>query len=90
MKISVILGHPYKGSFNAAIAETVVSSLTQNGHTVLFHDLYQENFNPVIPGQELASDHTEDILVERHQEKIREVDGIIVIHPNWWGQPPPY
>lgn len=24
MKVSVILGHPYEGSFNAAIAETVV------------------------------------------------------------------
>ena len=49
MKVSVILGHPYEGSFNAAIAKTVVEALRENGHQVMFHDLYQENFNPVIP-----------------------------------------
>lgn len=27
MKISVILGHPYENSFNAAIAETVITTL---------------------------------------------------------------
>jgi hypothetical protein len=22
-----------------------------------------------------------------HQPETREVDGIVIIHPNWWGQP---
>lgn len=88
MKISVILGHPYENSYNAAIAQTVVETLKENGHSVLFHDLYQEKFNPVIPKAELASDQSEDPLVLRHQQEIREADGIIIIHPNWWGQPP--
>ena len=26
--------------------------------------------------------------VKNHCEEIRQADGIIVIHPNWWGQPP--
>lgn len=88
MKISVILGHPYENSYNAAIAQTVVETLKENGHSVLFHDLYQEKFNPVMPKAELASDQSEDPLVLRHQQEIREADGIIIIHPNWWGQPP--
>ncbi len=88
MKISVILGHPYEKSFNAAIAETVVTTLKNNGHTVMFHDLCQENFNPILSEKELISDMTEDDLVLCHQQEIKEVDGIIVIHPNWWGQPP--
>lgn len=88
MKISVILGHPYEKSLNAAIAKTVVDTLTENGHSVAFHDLYRENFNPVIPANELVSDATEDTLVKLHQQEIREADGIIIVHPNWWGQPP--
>lgn len=88
MKVSVILGHPYENSFNAAIAERVVKTLRKNGHKVIFHDLYRENFNPVIPKEELISDQTKDSLVELHQQEIRETDGIIIVHPNWWGQPP--
>ena len=26
--------------------------------------------------------------VKSHCEEVRQADGIIVIHPNWWGQPP--
>lgn len=88
MKVSVILGHPYEHSFNNAIAETVIRTLTEKNHEVMFHDLYQENFNPIISGNELVSDHTEDGLVLLHQQEIRDADGIIIIHPNWWGQPP--
>lgn len=72
MKVSVILGHPYEGSFNSAIAEKVVEALRENGHVVMFHDLYRENFNPVIPKEELVSNQTKDSLVELHQQEIRE------------------
>ena len=62
--------------------------MEEHGHTVIFHDLYREGFSPVIPKEELVSDHTEDPLVIEHQQEIREADGVIIIHPNWWGQPP--
>lgn len=88
MKVSVILGHPWRNSFNAAIAGTAVDTLKGNGHCVRFHDLYREQFNPVISDRELASDIPDDELVRTHQREIREADGIIIIHPNWWGQPP--
>lgn len=54
----------------------------------MFHDLCSENFNPVITSKELVSDKADDILLELHQREIREADGIIIVHPNWWGQPP--
>ncbi|MDK2834551.1 MAG: hypothetical protein PWP63_1638 [Methanolobus sp.] len=88
MKVSVILGHPYPKSFNHAIAVAVVDTLQGNGHDVLFHDLYVEYFDPVIRGEELVTDCSEDRLVRVHCMEIREADGIIIIHPNWWGQPP--
>lgn len=88
MKLSVILGHPYSESFNAAIAGVVVQSLLDNGHVVRFHDLYREKFDPLLHGAELARDHGGDALVVEHQREIKEADGIVIIHPNWWGQPP--
>lgn len=88
MKVSVLLGHPYEGSFNFAIAQTVVETLRESGHEAVFHDLYREGFDPVIPKEELVSDLTQDPLVARHQKEIREADGIVIVHPNWWGQPP--
>jgi len=88
MKVSVILAHPYDKSFNHAIADKVIQVLKNNNHDVYFHDLYKEKFNPIITVEELISDHSKDALVNTHSEEIKEVEGIIVIHPNWWGQPP--
>ena len=86
--ISVILAHPYTHSLNAAIAATVVATLKKNGYGVHFHDLYQEGFNPLISGQELVADDSSDPLLRQHQEEIARAHGIIIVHPNWWGQPP--
>ena len=88
MKISVILGHPKKGSFNHAIAETVVQALKSGGHEVDFHDLYQEAFDPVLPDVELPKTAVVPTLIMRHCDEIAAADGIVIVHPNWWGQPP--
>jgi len=55
VKISVILAHPDKGSFNHAIAAAAVQALREHGHVVSFHDLYAEQFDPILPGQEIPS-----------------------------------
>ena len=88
MKISVILGHPKRGSFNHAIAGTVVQTLKTNGHEVAFHDLYQEAFDPVLPDVELPKGAVVPALIMRHCDEIAAADGIVIVHPNWWGQPP--
>jgi len=88
MNISVILAHPNRESFNHAIAGAVVATLEENGHSVLFHDLYAERFDPVLPFSEIPRDAELDPMIARHCREIAETDGIIVIHPNWWGQPP--
>ncbi len=41
-----------------------------------------------MPSNELVNDNSEDPLITAHQEEIKVVDGIIIVHPNWWGQPP--
>lgn len=88
MKISVILAHPDPESFNRAIARTAVEQLESNGHSVLFHDLYAENFEALLPGQEIRPEAILPPVIRRHCQEIAEAEGIIIIHPNWWGQPP--
>ncbi len=88
MKVSVILGHPDPGSFNHAIAATVVDTLRRNGHDVRFHDLYQEHFDAPLPAEEIPSGAALPPHIERHCREIAEADAIIIVHPNWWGQPP--
>ena len=88
MKISVILAHPTAGSFNHAIALKAVKALKQNGHKVFFHDLYQERFDPLLTVAEIPREASLPPEVQRHCREIAEADGIVIIHPNWWGQPP--
>jgi NAD(P)H dehydrogenase (quinone) len=88
MKISVILAHPDHSSFNHAIARTVVEQLEANGHSVLFHDLYEENFDPLLAGKEIPDDAPLPEVIRGYCEEIAETEGIIIVHPNWWGQPP--
>ncbi|MBN2435542.1 MAG: NAD(P)H-dependent oxidoreductase [Spirochaetes bacterium] len=88
MKASVILAHPYPKSFNNAIYQTVVDSLKKNNVVVYGHDLYKENFQPVLSESELGTDQSEDILVKQYARELVDSDVLIFIHPNWWGQPP--
>ena len=88
MKISIILAHPRAGSFNHAIAGRARTVLKEAGHTVNLHDLYAEGFDPVLPDTEIAADGEFPAPIEANCREIAEADGIVVVHPNWWGQPP--
>ncbi len=88
MKVLVILGHPRAGSLNHAIAERAVAVLRANGHEVIFHDLCAEGFAPALAPSELERDAVLEAEIERHCRELAEADGIVIIHPNWWGQPP--
>lgn len=88
MKVIIILGHPQKGSFNHAIAQASIQALKKNKHEVVFHDLYNEKFDPLLPPEELPKDTKLNPVIKKHCAEISSAEGIIIIHPNWWGQPP--
>ena len=88
MVISVILAHPDTNSYNHAIAKMAVEALKANGHKVFFHDLYQEKFDPLLHTAEIAEDAKLPAKIKKHGEEIAAADGIVIVHPNWWGQPP--
>ena len=87
MNVLVILAHPNPGSFNHAIAETAVGTLERLGHSGFFHDLYAEGFDPVLPSDEILSEDV-DPVISWHCEQLASADGIVLVHPNWWGMPP--
>ena len=88
MQISIILAHPEPGSFNHAIAQTAVEAIRANGHKAFFHDLYHENFDPLLNHKEMAKDVTLPAAIKQYCAEIALADGIVIVHPNWWGQPP--
>lgn len=88
MNISVILAHPNAGSFNHAIAETAVATLRAAGDQVVLHDLHREKFPPLLEGAEIPAGAALDPAVHQHCREIAGAEGIIIVHPNWWGMPP--
>lgn len=88
MNILVIVAHPNKSSFSHAIASACSRTLVENGHEVIVHDLYEERFDPLLTASEISRDAVLSPEIQQHCDEISRADGIVIVHPNWWGQPP--
>ena len=89
MKILLILAHPKPNSLNHSIAERSVAVLKGLGHETVFRDLYQEHFDPVLPAdEENLPDEKLPVFLQDHLRHFKEAEGIVFVHPNWWGGPP--
>ncbi len=88
MKLVEILCNPNPGSYNLALATAAYEKLKSLGHDVMLHDLYKEGFNPILEAPELARSFSLDELVQVHCNELASADGLLVFHPEWWGQPP--
>ncbi len=88
MRVSIILAHPDPQSFNHAIAQTALAELMQHKHQVTLHDLYAEKFDPLLPTAEIPKGALVSPEVDAHCREVAQADGIVIVHPNWWGQPP--
>ncbi|MEO5978326.1 MAG: NAD(P)H-dependent oxidoreductase, partial [Chryseolinea sp.] len=51
MNIVIVLAHPRTDSLNVALAQRLMMSLS--GHKVILHDLYRDNFDPVLKENEV-------------------------------------
>jgi putative NADPH-quinone reductase len=88
VNITVVLAHPDPHSFNHAIAAAAVDELRRVGHHVSVHDLHAEGFDPVLPASEIPFGAPLPAEIAAHCGEITAADGIVIVHPNWWGQPP--
>jgi NAD(P)H dehydrogenase (quinone) len=88
MIVLVILAHPNNRSFNHAIANSTVKALKTKGHEIIFHDLYKEKFDPLLPYEEISGSGRVDPGIQEYCDELCDADGLVFVHPNWWGQPP--
>ncbi len=97
MRIVSLLAHPRADSFCHALSARARQTLTDLGHEVLHHDLYAEGFDPCLRADEAYSigqnleqafAAATDPVLRAHRAQIAKADGLLVVHPNWWGKPP--
>ena len=97
MNVLSILAHPRSDSFCQAVFDRANAALADQGHTVVSHNLYEESFDPILRAEEslIAGDSveerfrsSEDTLVLTHRRDAAAADGLLIVHPNWWGKPP--
>ncbi|MFJ6623629.1 NAD(P)H-dependent oxidoreductase [Kitasatospora sp. NPDC091335] len=90
--IGVYLAHPRPGSFNHALYGAVVDELRGRGCEVRAHDLYAEDFAPLLTAEETgtvaAAERPADPRLALHRAEVATLDALVLIHPNWWGMPP--
>jgi NAD(P)H dehydrogenase (quinone) len=86
--IMEVLCNPRPGSFTLALAAHAKETLEGLGHEVLLHDLYKECFDPVLDASELVRSFSLDGLVQSYCRELSSSGGLVVLHPDWWGQPP--
>jgi putative NADPH-quinone reductase len=95
MNVLVVSAHPFPASFNAALATSVVSTISELGHAVRHRDLYAENFDPVFSSYERLhhvgdlSEKLETLATLRpYVEDLQWCESIVFVYPTWWsGQP---
>jgi NAD(P)H dehydrogenase (quinone) len=88
MIILELLCNPRSASLNHSLASRGRELLLAAGHRVLFHDLYEEGFDPVLDGAELARGTSLDPLVQTYTRELEEAEALLIFHPDWWGGAP--
>ncbi len=89
--VTIVFTHPWHGSFNNAILETILTRLEEDGRKYQVIDLPKDNFHPALSQQDLAlygKGETTDPLVKKYQQMLTQTDELIFIFPIWWGQMP--
>lgn len=90
MHVLIVLAHPKRDSFNAALCRSLEEGLCEAGHAVDIADLYAEHFDPRLGPEELdamgslrpAPD------VAAYQQRMLQAQGLVFLFPVWWFGPP--
>ena len=88
MKVLIITSHPWDGSYNYALRQSVENGLKKSNTTYEVLDLVKDQFNPVMTDKDLAvysKGKFVDPKVGEYQKKIEESDLIVFVFPVWWG-----
>ncbi|MBI1418156.1 MAG: flavodoxin family protein [Limimaricola sp.] len=87
MRALVVHCHPSPGSFNAAVRDVVLDKLAASGAEVRLHDLYAEDFAPLLTRAEwegYLNTPANRAPVERYCADVEWCDTLIFVYPTWW------
>lgn len=88
---TIVYAHPWAGSFNHAILETVTKQLDFHEENYTVIDLYADGFNPTMTANDLRlynKGKTADKNADRYRHILSNTTEIIFIFPIWWGMIP--
>ncbi|WP_195939264.1 NAD(P)H-dependent oxidoreductase [Romboutsia sp. 1001713B170131_170501_G6] len=91
MKTTIIVASPSEKSFSKKIVEKLSKKLIENKAEYEIIDLYKDNFNPVMTEKEemlYNEGKTDDELVKKYQQSIRDSDEMILVFPVWFNNVP--
>lgn len=92
MNVLIVLAHPRRDSFCAAITAEFAAGLTEAGHRAEIADLHDEGFDPVMtPADEPDWDdehkrYSDAVL--REQARIERAEALALVFPIWWWSMP--
>lgn len=89
--VTILFTHPWHGSFNHAILDTVTAKLEKAGKSYQVIDLPKDGFNPLMKEADLklySAGKFDDPLVGKYQNMLKESEEVIFIFPIWWGMMP--
>ncbi|MFY8106074.1 MAG: NAD(P)H-dependent oxidoreductase [Elstera sp.] len=87
-RLLIVTAHPDPHSFTRALTERMAVAGRSAGAEVDLCDLYREDFDPRLTISEAKGLPTDDPAVQAHIARLVAADGLIIVHPNWWGGPP--
>jgi len=86
MNTLIVYCHPYKGSFCHAILENLENSAKNSGKQLDIIDLYKDNFNPVMSGEDLlgfVKHQAKDPQAIDYATRLKNADHLILVFPIW-------
>lgn len=87
MHVLLVLAHPLRESFAAAMAATAKAALEENGHSVDVLDLYKEGFDPRLTLSERRGYFDTPFRSTEAQAQINRLqaaDALVLVFPQWW------
>lgn len=84
----LLVAHPNDQSLNHAIAAEAAKAVRSAGVELSFHDLYAEHFEAVLSKEDMLRRFSFDPDVQQYAAELKRTALLIVVHPDWWGQPP--
>ncbi len=84
---TIVFAHPWHGSFNKAVLDTITERLQQKGKALQVLDLNKDGFDPVMSEKELSVYQRGDALnplVQKYCKILDETDCLVFVFPLWW------